>query len=186
MILIVSGILLLLGLLMLKIFIVSGFSPHQLMFGKNVNLPSTMNDQLSAGYSTNPLIIEHLKALHSSLESFMKAESSAKLRNALRKQTRHTREHFDLGQAVYYKRNNDIKWKGPGKIAGQDGSVVFIRHGDFYIKVHCSRIQIADSLPDTIPQDNDSQLHSQALSQQAAIQEMNSIQLIQKKLPLTM
>ena len=87
---------------------------------------------------------------------------------------------------IYYKRNNDIKWKGPGKIAGQDGSVVFIRHGDFYIKVHCSRIQIADSLPDTIPQDNDSQLHSQALSQQAAIQEMNSIQLIQKKLPLTM
>ena len=44
-----------------------------------------MNDQLSAGYSTNPLITEHLKALHSARESFMKAEPSAKLRNALRK-----------------------------------------------------------------------------------------------------
>ena len=142
---------------------VSGFSPHQLVFGKNVNLPLAMNDQLSAGYFTNPLIIEHLKALHSARESFMKAESSAKLRNALRKQTWHTREHFDLGQAVYYKRNNDTKWKGPRKIVGQDGSVVFIRHGDFYITVNCSRIQIADSLPDTIPQDNDSQLHFQAL-----------------------
>ena len=35
------------------------------------------------------------------------------------------------------------------------------------MKVNCSRIQIADSLPETIPQDNnDSQLHSQALSEQ--------------------
>ena len=49
-----------------------------------------MNDQLSAGYSTNPLI-EYLKALHFAQESFMKAESSAKLRNELRKQTRHAR-----------------------------------------------------------------------------------------------
>ena len=60
---------------------VSGFSLHQLVFGKNVNLPSAMNDQLSAGYSTNPLIIEHLKALHSVRESFMKAELATKLRN---------------------------------------------------------------------------------------------------------
>ena len=58
----------------------------------------------------------------------MKAESPAKLRNALRKQTWHTTEHFDLGQAKYYRCNNDIKWKGPSKIVCQDGSVVFIRH----------------------------------------------------------
>ena len=144
---------------------VSGFSPHELVFGKNVNLPSAMNDQLSAVYSTNLSIIEHLKALHSAREPFMKVESSTKLRNALRKQTRHTREYFDLGQAVYYKRNNDIKWEGPGKVVGQAGSVVFIRHGCFYVKVHCSRIQIVDSLLDIITRDNDSQLHSQALSQ---------------------
>ena len=55
-----------------------------------------MNNQLSTGYSTNPLITEHLKALHSTWESFMKVESSNRLRNALRKQTRDTREHFDL------------------------------------------------------------------------------------------
>ena len=49
---------------------------------------------------------------------------------------------FNLGQEVYYKRNNDIKWKGPGKVVGQDGPVVFIRHGGHYVKVHCSRIQL--------------------------------------------
>ena len=96
-----------------------------------------MNDPLSAGYSTNPLI-EYLKALHVAQKSFMETESSAKLRNELRKQTRHARQHFDLSQAVYYKCNNDIKWKGPGKIVGQDGSVVFIRHGGFYIMLQNS------------------------------------------------
>ena len=124
---------------------VSGFSPHQLVFGKNINLPSTLNDTLSAGHSDNPLILEHLKSLHSAREAFMKSESSNKLRIALRKQTRNTREHFDLGQEVYYKRKDDVKWKGPGKVIGQDGPVVFIRHGGFYIKVHCCRVQIADS-----------------------------------------
>ena len=123
---------------------VSGFSPHQLVFGKNINLPSTLNDTLSAGHSDNPLILEHLKSLHSSREAFMKSESSNKLRIALRKQTRNTREHFDLGQEVYYKRKDDVKWKGHGKVIGQDGPVVFIRHGGFYIKLHC-QVQIADS-----------------------------------------
>ena len=84
-----------------------------------------MKDQLSEGYSPNPLIIEHLITLQSTQEIFMKTKSSAKLRNTLNK-TQHTREHFHLGQAVYYTLNNDIKC--PDKIVGQDGSVVFIRH----------------------------------------------------------
>ena len=32
---------------------VSGFSPHQLVFGKNISLPSALNNKLSAGYSEN-------------------------------------------------------------------------------------------------------------------------------------
>ena len=59
--------------------------------------------------SNNNLIMEHLKALQSAREAFREAESSSKLRNAFRKQTRHTRKHFDLVQ-VYYK-HNDVKWK---------------------------------------------------------------------------
>ena len=181
---------------MLKILslILVDLVPANLYLRKNVNLTFTINDQLLAGYSTNLLIIEYLKALNSAQRFFMKAELWAKLRNELRKQIRHTGEDFDLGQAVYYKRNNDIKSKSTGKIVGQNGSVVFIRHGGFHFKVHCSRIQIANSLFDTIPKDNnDSQLHFQPLSKDIlhqmliliVIQEMNSIQLIKKKLPLT-
>ena len=167
-------------------------------------VPTAMNDQLFKVYSTTPLIIKHLKALHSAREFFLKAKSSAELKNALKKQTRYTRQRFDLGQAVYCKRNNDIKWNDPGKTVGQDSSVVFIRHGDFYVKVQCSRIQMADSLLDTISQDNnDSQLHSQTFLQQTnkltmkildilhqmfmliVVQEIKNVQLIRKKRPLT-
>lgn len=45
----------------------------------------------------------------------MEIELSAKLKNALRKQTRKTRYFFDLGQEVHYI-HNDVKWKGPDKV----------------------------------------------------------------------
>ena len=115
---------------------VSGFSPHQLVFGRNINLPNAINDQLSAGYSENPLVIKHLNAMYSAREA---------LRTASRRQTRKTRDFFNLGLEVYYKCNNDIKWKRPGKVIGQDGPVVFIRHGGHYVKVHCSRIQLSNT-----------------------------------------
>ena len=77
---------------------VSGFSLHQLVFGKNIYLPSSLNDQLSAEYSENPLVLEHLNALYSLPQAFMKIESSNKLRHTLRKQTRKTRESLTLSK----------------------------------------------------------------------------------------
>ena len=83
------------------LIILSGFSMHQLVFGKNISLPSSLNDQLSAGYSENPLVLEYLNALYSSCQAFMKIESSNKLRHALRKQTRKIPEFFGIRQEVY-------------------------------------------------------------------------------------
>ena len=42
---------------------------------------------------------------------------------------------FQTGDKVYYKRDNDHKWKGPGKVIGQDGKISFIRHGNIYVRV---------------------------------------------------
>ena len=42
----------------------SGFSPHQLVFGENMKLPNITNDQLSAGSPETKTIGYHLLALH--------------------------------------------------------------------------------------------------------------------------
>ena len=60
------------------------------MFGKNISLPLSLNDQLSAEYLKKPLVLEYLNALYFSCQAFKKIESSNKLRHALRKQTRKT------------------------------------------------------------------------------------------------
>lgn len=41
---------------------------------------------------------------------------------------------------MYYKRDDSNKWKGPGKVLGQDGKVVFVRHGSVYVRVHPCRL----------------------------------------------
>ena len=52
------------------------------MFGKNISLPSSLNDQLSVEYSKKPLVLEYLNALYFSRQAFMKTESSNKLIHA--------------------------------------------------------------------------------------------------------
>ena len=42
---------------------------------------------------------------------------------------------------MYYKRPDGHEWKGPGNVIGQDGSVIFVRHGGTLIRVHQSRLQ---------------------------------------------
>ena len=52
-----------------------------------------------------------------------------------------------MNDIVYYKRNIDDKQKGPAKVIGQDGSVVFLQHGGYLIKANCNCIQ-AENLHD--------------------------------------
>ena len=39
------------------------------------------------------------------------------------------------------KKKDQPRWRGPGKVIGQDGSVVFIRNGGQYVKAHSCRVQ---------------------------------------------
>ena len=40
-----------------------------------------------------------------------------------------------MGDKVYYKRPDNEEWKGPGRIIGQDGKIVFVRHGGVVVRV---------------------------------------------------
>jgi hypothetical protein len=44
------------------------------------------------------------------------------------------------GDRVYYKRDGQDKWIGPGKVIFQDGRVVFVRHGGVFVRVSPNRL----------------------------------------------
>ena len=119
---------------------VHGYSPYQIVFGKNPNLPSNVVNSPPAleKETYSDVMREHLIGLHEARKAFIAAESSEKIRRALKKQVRPKDEQFSMGDKVYFLRDN--KWEGPGVVMGQDNVVVFVRHGGTYVRVHTSRL----------------------------------------------
>lgn len=121
---------------------VGGYSPYQLVFGRNPILPSVMVDELPAleGTTISETFAIHLNALHAGRQAFIKAESSERIRRALRHRVRESKEVVVNGDSVYYKREASNEWKGPGKVVGRDGKVVFVKHGNSIVRVHELRL----------------------------------------------
>ena len=66
-----------------------GFSPNQLVFSFNPNIPSVIEDKLPAlENSSCDIIRQNMDALHSSRQNYVAAESSEKIRRALRHNVR--------------------------------------------------------------------------------------------------
>ena len=122
---------------------VHGYSPYQLVFGQNPNLPSVLTDKPPAleGTGEGTWIAQHITTLHATRRAFTEAECSERIRRALRKQLRPTDDRYETGDKVYYKRVDCTEWKGPGVVIGQDGAVIFVRHGGTYVRVHRSRLR---------------------------------------------
>lgn len=120
----------------------NGFSPYQLIFGQNPNLPSVMTNKLPAleSHTTSEKVAKHLNALHAARRAYIKAEASDRVKRALRHQVRAVEEVFNPGDKVYYKRDNSHRWRGPGKVLGQDNKIVFVRHGDQLVRVSTCRL----------------------------------------------
>ena len=116
-----------------------GYSPNQLMFGRNVNISTVLEDKLPALElnTSSDIIRKNLEALHSARKNFIQAESSEKIRRALRHNVRtYADESFNNGDPVYYKRRKKSGWSGPATVLGQDGQFVPVRHGSSCFRVH--------------------------------------------------
>jgi transposase InsO family protein len=87
---------------------VLGYSPHQLVYGENPNLPSTLTDKPPAleGTTMSELVGKHISALHNARRAFTEAEFSDRIRRALRKNVRTSDESYSTGDKVYYKRHD--------------------------------------------------------------------------------
>ena len=109
------------------------------MFGFNTNLPSVVSDLPPAMNATtsSEIIRRNLEALHSARENYVKAESSERIRRALRHKIRTSSdEEYHNGEKVFYKRKNTKGWRGPAKVIGQEGKIVLVRHGTGYYRCH--------------------------------------------------
>ena len=119
---------------------VYGFSPFQIVYGRNPNLPSNIVNKPPALESSDmgKSMANHLKALHTTRAAFIAAESSEKVKRALKHKIRPRDSIFNQGDKVYFERNGN--WKGPGTVIGQDSAVVFVRYGGTYVRVHKSKL----------------------------------------------
>ena len=136
---------------------VHGFNSYQLVFGRNPNIPGVLIDQLPAleGTTSSQTVGKHLAALHAARTAFTQSECSERIRRALRKRIRtNNGERYEHGDKVFYKRPDSTEWKGPGSVIGQDGSVVFVRHGGTYVRVHTCRLTKVKEKPDENEQGN--------------------------------
>ena len=98
------------------------------------NLPSDKPPALEES-TTFERFYQHLNALHSARRAYIQAESSKRIRRALRHQIRASSQTFETGDTAFYKRDTSNKWKAPDKVIGQDDKTIFVRHRNTYVRV---------------------------------------------------
>ena len=135
-----------------------GYSPYQLVFGRNPNLPTILNSKLPAleGVTGSQLVAQHLNAMHKAREEYVKLESSERLRRALKARMRtHDNTKYLSGDEVFFKRENEKRWRA-GRVMGQDGSKVLIKTPDSFVTVHTSRVTLTSATEeDRVRQENE-------------------------------
>ena len=94
-------------------------------------------------FSHADILVKHLNALHAARKAFMEAESSDKLRRALKAKNRETTAiEYEIGDMIYYIRKSSDKWKGPGTVIGKENTQILVTHGRYYIRVHPCSLQL--------------------------------------------
>ena len=121
---------------------VQGFSPAQILAGKQPRLPGATNNNKppeDESDISSKTVYDRLKSLQMAREAFIKVDNGNRLKRAM-KVAPSPLEYYPPGTEVFYKYGNDSKWHGPGKIVGQDNKVVLIRHGGHIISTSQTRV----------------------------------------------
>ena len=141
-----------------SLHMVHGFSSHQLVFGRNPNLPNIWTDEPPAleGKTMSEVFAKHLNCLHSSRQLFIQSESNERIRRALRHKIRASNEIYEKGTEVFYKKDGNSQWLGPAKVLAQDGKLIFVRHGNQLMRIAPNRLIKRVSEPNALEETKDS------------------------------
>ena len=125
----------------------NGYSPNQLVFGQNANMPSLLTDMPPALEPTtsSEIVRKNLEALHSARKNYIQAESSERIRRALHHKVRSfADEEYKLGEKVYFKKKGHKGWKGPANVIGVDHKNIIVRQGTLVYRVHpCNMMKMS-------------------------------------------
>ena len=120
-----------------------GYSPYMLVLGKEPSIPGL--DNITSITSLNQgtvakVLSDHLLCMQKSRKAFYEANQNAKVKRSLADRICQVEEKYYLGDQVYYKKEKQKRWSGPATVIGQEGKLVFIRHGGFVLRVHVTKI----------------------------------------------
>ena len=118
---------------------VHGFSPNQLVFGRNPNLHSILIDKLPVleGVFTSDVVASNLNVMHAARKQFIMCESLEKLARALRHQVRVSiTQSYKNGDVVFYKRNLCDRLLGPGTVIRWEHKQVLVKQAGTYVRVY--------------------------------------------------
>ena len=121
----------------------NGYSPNQLVFGCNVNLPTVLEDKLPALTRTtsSEIVRKNLEAIHNARRNFIQAENSDRIRRALSHKTRtYGDQVYEAGDKVYFTLPTVKGWKGPARVLGNDGYTILVKQGGSIHKCHRSNV----------------------------------------------
>ena len=121
------------------------FSTYQLAISQNPILPcAAISKQPALTHTpTSKILEENLRYLHKSRQAFIESENSEQIKRALSHNIRtYSNTRFLTGDSVYFKRAQEKRWPGPGKVLGQDGQQVLAKDGTSYVRVHPCRMTL--------------------------------------------
>ena len=87
------------------------------------------------GTTASERFANHLNALHASRRDFIESEVNERIRRAFRTKVRAAEQSYENRDLVFYKGKGKEKWLGPSKVVFQDGKVMFVRHGNVFVRV---------------------------------------------------
>ena len=110
---------------------VHGFSPCQIVTGRQPRLPGACNEENLPPADSVKVDSKHVQQSINNMmqarQAWSKVDNSERLRRAMKVQPTPL-QTFEHGDIVFYKHGIDDEWHGEGKVIGQDGKQIYLKH----------------------------------------------------------